>query len=66
MKLNENKAKVDFPEQTDYRIGTVTYRVAAHFNEDGITLKSKINRLLAEEAQRTTCRTFAAEQNNEI
>ncbi|HHZ07080.1 MAG TPA: hypothetical protein GX401_09955 [Clostridiales bacterium] len=67
MKANEINTKIDFPNHTDYRIGAVTYQVAAHFNEnDGQSLKSKINHLLSQETQKTTCRTFAAEQDRDI
>jgi len=58
--------RVDFSDHTDYRIGAVTYQVAAHFNEDGKTLKSKIDHLLTEEIQNSNHHTFAAEQKSVI
>ncbi|MEG0691785.1 MAG: hypothetical protein RR444_01755 [Oscillospiraceae bacterium] len=66
MKANEINTKIDFPNHTDYRIGAVTYQVAAHFNEDGKTLKSKINHLLSEETQKITRHTFAVEPDSDI
>lgn len=66
MRSDEVNTKIDFPNHTDYRIGTVTYQVSAHFNEDGKTLKLKINHLLSEEAQKTARHTFAAEPDSNI
>lgn len=63
---DETNTKIDFPDHTDYQIGAVTYQVAAHFNEDGKTLKSKIHHLLTEEAQKSNRHTFAAEPDSDI
>jgi hypothetical protein len=58
--------KISFPKHTDYQMGAVTYQVSAHFNEDGKTLKSKINSLLTTETQKSLNRIFAANDNSDI
>ncbi len=58
--------KISFPKHTDYQMRAVTYQVSAHFNEDGKTLKSKINSLLATETQKSLIHTFAADDNGDI
>ncbi|MDD4414727.1 MAG: hypothetical protein PHR14_09340 [Oscillospiraceae bacterium] len=63
--LNKEENKICFPQQSNYHIGAVTYQVAAFYNEDGNTLKTKINRLLTDEIKKSNC-TFAAEPKSVI
>lgn len=52
--LLQNKAK--------YRIGTVTYEVAALFNDQGEPLREKLKFLILEDIRRKTDDTFAVER----
>jgi len=47
-----NIRTIPFKEHTKYRVGTVTYDVAAHFDKDKGTLKSKVVTLLINSTQK--------------
>lgn len=62
MKLNSEpqngKELISFPEESNYFIGNVTYRVQSHFSEEGKSLPEMVKRTLLENIRKTIHRTF--------
>ena len=47
-----DRKAIPFKEHTKYKVGAITYDVAAHFDEDKGTLKSKVITLLINNTQK--------------
>lgn len=61
---DQNNVRVNFSDKTDYRIGAVTYKVAAFFDDTENNLKGKIQRLLKDDVQKEN-RTVAVDKNGD-
>ena len=57
-RLSENAGLVSFPRESTYSIGNVTYRVEAHFREEGKSLPEMVKRTLLENIRKTAFHTF--------
>ena len=58
--------KLDFPTKSNYRIGAVTYQVAAFFDAEKPPLQDKLKHLLSAEIKNNPNRTFADGQGGNV
>ena len=52
--LNEKgiaETQIDFKQQTNYRIGTVTYMITAHYKKDADFIQNKIQKLIKKDIE---------------
>lgn len=57
--MNADDGVIILLNQTEYKVGTVTYKVTAHFSSERDTLKSKIFSLLGEAVHKDAARIIA-------
>lgn len=58
-RLSENAELVSFPRESTYSLGNVTYRVEAHFREEGKSLPETVKRALLGSICKAALRTLA-------
>lgn len=64
--MMNKKAITLSPENNIYKIGTVTYQVAAFFDSAKPSLPDKLKRLLSEEIKNNKNHTFAKSQDGNV
>jgi len=49
--MPNEKSAIDFTHQTKYKVGTVTYKITAHYEKDADPIKHKIQNLIKKDIE---------------